>query len=167
MQCHSLLSLINRHMRHGWRGVLLVFSLVVFTACAAYTPPPLTMAHPAHLEAMAAPEPPPSTTLAYGPSDVPSPRPAFGMAQREAPRAQASESDQGVVEGEGKVVAVVPSSSQIVVDHKAIKGFMAAMTMGYQVASPALLKGLKAGDHIRFTIRTQEKVIVNIEKMAK
>jgi Cu/Ag efflux protein CusF len=67
--------------------------------------------------------------------------------------------------GEGKVVAVVPSSSQIVVDHKEIKGFMDAMTMGYRTEPPSLLEGVKAGDSIRFTIDTQQKAIVKIEKM--
>ena len=46
--------------------------------------------------------------------------------------ASAQTSQQAVV-GEGKVIAVVPSSSQIVVDHKEIPGFMEAMTMGYRV----------------------------------
>jgi Cu/Ag efflux protein CusF len=67
--------------------------------------------------------------------------------------------------GEGKVVAVVPSSSQIVVDHKEIPGFMEAMTMGYRVAPASLLGGVKAGDTVRFTIDPQQKAIVKIEKM--
>ena len=60
-------------------------SLFVCTGCAAaYIPPPLTTQHPAHPEAMAAPALPPSTTLAYGPSDRPSPQPAMAMAQHGA-----------------------------------------------------------------------------------
>jgi hypothetical protein len=60
-------------------------SLFVFTGCAAaYTPPALTPQHPAHPEAMAAPAPPPSNTLAYGPSDRPSLQPAVAMAQHGA-----------------------------------------------------------------------------------
>jgi hypothetical protein len=35
--------------------------------------------------------------------------------------------------GEGKVIAVMPDKSQIVVDHKEIPGVMGAMTMGYTV----------------------------------
>ena len=38
---------------------------------------------------------------------------------------------QPSVVGEGKVIAVVPGSRQIVVDHTEIPGFMGAMTMGY------------------------------------
>jgi mono/diheme cytochrome c family protein len=71
------------------------------------------------------------------------------------------------VSGEGKVIAVVPANQQIVVDHKEIKGFMEAMTMGYKVDPPSLLAKLKAGDNIRFTIDTQKKAIVKIEKLHK
>jgi Cu/Ag efflux protein CusF len=148
-------------------------SLFVFTGCAAaYTPPALTPQHPAHPEAMAAPAPPPSNTLAYGPSDRPSLQPAVAMAQHGAMTPHgghgahmAQQQSQQTVVGEGKVVAVVPSSSQIVVDHKEIKGFMDAMTMGYRTEPPSLLEGVKAGDSIRFTIDTQQKAIVKIEKM--
>lgn len=150
-------------------SVIFVLSLFVLTGCAAtYTPPPLTMAHPAHPEAMAVPDQPPSTTLAYGPSDIPSPQPAYAMAQSGTPEAQPSgqESQQTVV-GEGKVVAVVPSSHQIVVDHEEITGFMDAMTMGYRVEPPSLIEEFNAGDQIRFTIDTQQKAIVKIEPQSQ
>ena len=126
-----------------------IVSLFVFTGCAAaYTPPPLTTQHPAHPEAMAAPALPPSTTLAYGPSDIPAPQPASFMAQRETPHGghgapPSAQTSQQAVVGEGKVIAVVPSSSQIVVDHKEIPGFMEAMTMGYRIEPPSLLEGVK------------------------
>ena len=142
-----------------------VLSLCILAGCAAaYTPSPLTTAHPAHPEAMAAPEQASSDTLAYRPSDIPSPQPASYMAQRETQGVRSSaEASQHAVVGEGKVIAVVPGSSQIVVDHGAIKGFMDAMTMGYRVEPPSLLDGFKAGDQIRFTIDTQKKAIVKIE----
>ena len=38
------------------------------------------------------------------------------------------------VTGEGKVIAVVPASEELVVKHGEIKGFMEPMTMGYKVA---------------------------------
>ena len=72
---------------------------------------------------------------------------------------------QKTVVAEGKVVATVPSSSQIVVEHGEIKGFMEAMTMGYPVDPPSLLEGLKFGDKVRFTIDVPKKAIVKIEKM--
>jgi Cu/Ag efflux protein CusF len=145
-----------------------VVSLAAFTAgCgAAYAPAPLTMQHPAHLEATAAPELPPSKTLAYRPSDIPSPRPAASTAQRGTKGASPSapQHSQTVV-GEGKVIAVVPASSEIVLTHDAIAGFMEAMTMGYPTQPPSLLEGVQAGDAVRFTIDTEEKAIVKIEKL--
>ncbi len=68
-----------------------------------------------------------------------------------------------MVVGEGKVIATVPNTQQIVVDHQEIKGFMDAMTMGFKVDPPALMEGLSAGDNIRFTIDTQKNAIVKIE----
>jgi Cu/Ag efflux protein CusF len=53
------------------------------------------------------------------------------------------------------------------VDHKEIKGFMEAMIMGYKVDPPSLLAKLKAGDNVRFTIDTQKKAIVKLEKLRK
>ena len=61
------------------------------------------------------------------------------------------------VTGEGTVIAVVPASQQLVVEHGDITGFMEAMTMGYKVNPPSLLDTLKAGDTIRFTIDTQRR----------
>jgi Cu/Ag efflux protein CusF len=54
-----------------------------------------------------------------------------------------------------------------VVKHGDIKGFMGPMTMGYKVSPPSLLKPLKAGDSVRFTIDTDAKAIVTIEKLTK
>jgi Cu/Ag efflux protein CusF len=145
----------------------LLLSLFVYTGCAtAYTPPPLTVQHPAHPEAMAAPELPGSTTLAYGPSDRPSPQPAIAMAQHSGPGAQAAaQGSQPSVVGEGKVIAVVPGSSQLVVDHKEIPGFMGAMTMGYRTEPSSLLGGVKPGDTVRFTIDPQRQAIIRLEKL--
>jgi Cu/Ag efflux protein CusF len=121
---------------------------------------------------MAAPALPPSTTLTYGPSDRPSPQPAMSMAQPGAMAEhgghgahKARQQSQQTVVGEGKVIAVMPSGRQIVVDHKAIPGFMDAMTMGYRIEPPSLLESVNTGDSIRFTIDTQQKAIVKIEKM--
>jgi Cu/Ag efflux protein CusF len=71
------------------------------------------------------------------------------------------------VTGEGKVIAVVPASQQLVVEHGEITGFMEAMTMGYKVQPPSLLNKLKAGDTVRFTIDTQAQAIVKIEPLKK
>jgi Cu/Ag efflux protein CusF len=69
------------------------------------------------------------------------------------------------VTGEGTIIAVVPDSKQVVVDHQAIKGFMVAMIMGYKVHPTSLLHEVQAGDQVRFTIDTQQNTIVKIEKM--
>ncbi len=51
---------------------------------------------------------------------------------------------------------------QKVVDHEEIKGFMAAMIMGYKVAPASLLRGLEPGRRVRFTIDADEETIVKI-----
>jgi mono/diheme cytochrome c family protein len=71
------------------------------------------------------------------------------------------------VTGEGKVIAVELSSQELVVKHEEIKGFMGPMTMGYKVNPASLLKRLNAGDTVRFTIDTEQKAIVKIEKLKK
>jgi Cu/Ag efflux protein CusF len=68
------------------------------------------------------------------------------------------------VSADGKVIALVPESQEIVVEHGEIKGFMDAMTMGYKVNPASLLKGVKPGDRIRFTIDTDKRAITKIDK---
>jgi len=69
------------------------------------------------------------------------------------------------VTGEGKILAVVPQSQEVVIEHGEIKGFMDAMTMGYKVSPNSLLKTVKPGDNVRFTIDTNKHVITKIEKL--
>jgi Cu/Ag efflux protein CusF len=69
------------------------------------------------------------------------------------------------VSGEGTIVAVAPQKQQIVVEHSEIKGFMEAMTMGYKVNPPSLLKTVKVGDKVRFTIDTEARVITRINSV--
>jgi len=69
------------------------------------------------------------------------------------------------VTGEGKVITVIPKSGSLVVEHGEIQGVMEAMTMGYKVDPPSLLKGLKPGDKIRFTVDTEKRAIVKIVKL--
>jgi protein SCO1/2 len=49
----------------------------------------------------------------------------------------------------GRVVAVQPSSTEVVVDHGDIPGFMMAMTMPYPVKDPNQLKPLSPEDQIK------------------
>ena len=64
--------------------------------------------------------------------------------------------------GEGTVISVDRRKGQIVIDHKEIPGFMAAMIMGYPVKSPMLLMDLTAGDRIGFTIDAEQQAIVEV-----
>lgn len=150
-----------------------VFLLLVLGGCAPYKLEPLTLNHPANPEALAAPQPLPSKTLAYGKADLPSALPIQAapmemktdmMKEGHSSDAAATSPPQTAI-GEGSVVAVVPSSGQIVLAHGPIKGFMDAMTMGYRVESPVLLEGLKQGDKVRFTIDIEKKSIIKIEKL--
>ena len=70
-----------------------------------------------------------------------------------------------LVTGEGKVIALIPQSQEIIVDHEEIKDFMDAMTMGYKVSSRSLLQRVKPGDKVRFTIDTEKRAITKIEKL--
>ncbi len=140
--------------------------------CASYVPAALTSNHPAHAEAMGVPVRPPSQTLAYTKADIPLPRQAqaasmdmkMDMTKDGHGTGAAATSAPQTAVGEGSVVAVVPSSSQVVLEHGAIKNFMDAMTMGYRVESADLLEGLKQGDKVRFTIDIEKKSIIKFEK---
>ena len=147
----------------------LFLAFLSLPGCGAYELAPLTTDHPAHPDAVAAPQAPVSKTLAYTLADVPSMRPVAAVAveqqgDHEAHHEPESKSGQTVV-GDGKVIAIVPNANQIVVEHGEIKDFMGPMTMGYKIDSPSLLEGLKAGDKIRFTIDVQTKSIVKIQKL--
>ena len=150
---------------------LVLAASLLFSGCAAYQLQPLSANHPASPEAVSAPGRQASKTLAYARADMPSPRPMVDVAAAQQGGHeghggnQAEDSGQKMVTGEGKVVATVPSSGQLVVDHGEIKGFMGAMTMGYPVEPPSQLEEVKPGDQVRFTIDVPKKTIVKIEKL--
>jgi Cu/Ag efflux protein CusF len=163
---HVCDAMFERRYRSLWR-VAWIMSLVALTGCGtAYRPPTLTTQHPAHPEATMAPDLPPSKTLAYTPADIPSARP---VAAKAPPGTESASSSQRkgahTVVGEGKVIAVVPASREIVLTHGEIKGFMDAMTMGYAIQPASLLERVRAGDTVRFTIDTEQKAIVTLEKL--
>jgi len=72
---------------------------------------------------------------------------------------------EGVFDGQGEIIAIVPPKHQVVLQHGEIKGFMGPMTMGYAVASDQLMKDLKPGDKVSFKIDAAEKKIVAIERL--
>ncbi|MBZ5628974.1 MAG: copper-binding protein [Acidobacteriia bacterium] len=53
---------------------------------------------------------------------------------------------------EGKIVSVAMDRHEVVVDHKAIPGFMEAMTMPYSLPDEQALKSLQPGDRIEATV---------------
>ncbi|MFC6644070.1 SCO family protein [Granulicella cerasi] len=55
----------------------------------------------------------------------------------------------------GKVVSLDKSSSEIMLDHETIPGFMEAMTMPYRVDDPAVLGEVHPGDRISATILSE------------
>ena len=155
----------------GWcrGGAALLVASLMLAGCASYRPAPLAGSHPAHPDAAAGREWPPSQTLTYTASDMASIRRA-SPATAALPEGQGSRPTEGgassqTVVGEGQVVATNPNANQLVVDHEEIKGFMGAMTMGYRIDPPALLEGLKPGDKVRFTIDVQKRTITAIEKV--
>jgi uncharacterized cupredoxin-like copper-binding protein len=70
----------------------------------------------------------------------------------------------GTLEGKGVVIAIVAAKRQVVLDHEEIEGFMGAMTMGYPVASEALLQGLNPGDTVKFQIDASSNEIIAFER---
>ena len=120
---------------------------------------PLTVNHPAHPQAAVAAMPPASQTLVYARRGFASqrwPSAAADQGGHDAHHGSDAPAEKTAV-GEGKVIAVVPSSSQLVIEHGAIKDFMDAMTMGYPTEPASLLEGLKPGDKVRFAIDTEKK----------
>ncbi len=80
-----------------------------------------------------------------------------------APTVQPPPTGGPLYQGEGTVVSIDVRKNRIVVDHKEIPGFMAAMTnMSYLVTRPSLLERLRPGEKIRFTIDADQRAIVNI-----
>jgi Cu/Ag efflux protein CusF len=138
-----------------------IVGTLLLAGCTAYEPEPLAPNHPAHPEAFAARERVYSKTLAYTRADMPAPQPTAALQQGE----HEAHHGQRTAVGEGKIVATVPGSGQIVLEHGEIKGFMEPMTMGYRVEPPSLMEGVKSGDRVRFTIDVSKKAIVKIEKM--
>jgi Cu/Ag efflux protein CusF len=148
------------------KRILFGMVYIGLAGCAPYQLEPLSLNHPANAQAIATPPLPRSKTLAYSREDVPAAIAASaGQPGHEGHHPAAESNGQKSVTGEGKVVATVPSASQLVVEHGEIKGFMDAMTMGYRVEPSSLLEGLKAGDQVRFTIDVPKKTIVKIERM--
>ncbi|MGO9273631.1 MAG: copper-binding protein [Terriglobia bacterium] len=55
--------------------------------------------------------------------------------------------------GEGRVVRIEPDGEHVTIAHRAIPGFMSAMTMSFRVRDQQMLAGLKPGDEVEFTLQ--------------
>ena len=89
---------------------------------------------------------------------------ALGLA---AGAAGAQESaSTGIFAGHGTVKAVAPGTGWLTLDHDAIKGFMCAMEMMFDVRSPDLSKDLLPGDVVDFKIDAAKYVIVDVKLIA-
>jgi Cu/Ag efflux protein CusF len=56
-----------------------------------------------------------------------------------------------IFEATGRVVSITPGFATVA--HDEIPGFMTPMTMEFELASPALARGIRPGQRIRFTLR--------------
>ncbi|MCH8138043.1 MAG: copper-binding protein [Proteobacteria bacterium] len=81
--------------------------------------------------------------------------------------AKAAVGPKRLFEGKGVVVSIDARDGRLIVDHEEIKDFMAPMVMSYQVLPGTLLKGLKPGARIRFTIDADKRAIVGIKRLAQ
>jgi protein SCO1 len=88
---------------------------------------------------------------------------ALGLAAGPA-RAQETAAT-GIFAGHGTVKAVAPGTGWLTLDHDAIKGFMCAMEMMFQVKSPDLSKDLHPGDVVDFKIDAAKYVIVEVRRV--
>jgi Cu/Ag efflux protein CusF len=58
----------------------------------------------------------------------------------------------GAHRAEGVVQGVDAAAQQVTIEHGEIPGLMRAMTMTFDVADPALLRGIEPGDGVRFAV---------------
>lgn len=64
---------------------------------------------------------------------------------------------------------MVVNDRRVVIAHEDMPGFMAAMTMSFEVKSPALLEEVTQGDYVRFVLERTDQTLylVAVEKEDK
>ena len=67
----------------------------------------------------------------------------------------------------GKVVAVNSGTNSVTVDGQKVEGWMDAMTMGYKVDDPSVLKNIKAGDQITATVYEGDMTLHKLQVVPK
>jgi cytochrome c biogenesis protein CcmG, thiol:disulfide interchange protein DsbE len=72
-------------------------------------------------------------------------------------------------EGEGRVVAVDEAKGTVTLDHGPIGGLMSAMQMEFPADPVELLRGLRVGDAVRFTLQARgaEWVVASVARAAR
>src|SRR6476661_2962725 len=70
---------------------------------------------------------------------------------------------------QGQIMSVAPDHKQATVNHEEIKGFMAAMTMPYNVRDSKQLEGIAAGDLIKakLVVASNEAYLVDVQKVGQ
>jgi protein SCO1/2 len=70
---------------------------------------------------------------------------------------------------QGQVLSVADNHQQATINHEAIKGFMAAMTMPYNVHDPKQLEGIAPGDLVNATliVETNDAYLTNLKKVGE
>jgi protein SCO1 len=81
----------------------------------------------------------------------------------------AKKSDQREFTLQGQVLSVADNHQQATINHEAIKGFMAAMTMPYNVHDPKQLEGIAPGDLVNATliVETNDAYLTNLKKVGE
>ena len=67
----------------------------------------------------------------------------------------------------GKVEAVNVGTNSVTVNGEKVEGWMDAMTMGYKVDDPAVLKNVKVGDRITATVYEGDMTLHKLEVVPK
>jgi len=67
----------------------------------------------------------------------------------------------------GKVEAVNAGAGSLTVNGEKVEGWMDAMTMGYKVDDPAVLKNIKAGDRITATVFEGDMTLHKVQVVPK
>lgn len=78
-------------------------------------------------------------------------------------------SDQREYTLQGQVLSVAENRQQATINHEEIKGFMAAMTMPYNVRDPKLLEGIAPGDLVnaRLIVLSNDAYLTNVKKVGQ
>lgn len=82
--------------------------------------------------------------------DLPSPQTTGGTPEQ-------GEASRNVYQVSGVIQEIRPDENTVVVEHEEIPGYMAAMTMAFDVKDPAELKNLQPGDKITFKMIVTEE----------